>query len=255
MLLWLAVSGMKIACTTVFCFDVLTLDQFSMKKPLFTILVSTLIALAATNAQAVTVLYTGATGDATGGGNFGGLGMAPTESFESYTIGTTPASFVGGGFVQASSSDSNYAQPPGAGQFFSLPKTLSTVPQDAGPTYSTIWTPGVTSTKFGIYWGSPDASNTIEFLKADGSSLGSFSVPGTPTYGYNYASTYYVFDAGGQFSSVRFSSEVVAFEFDNLAVDNVSAVPEPGEWAMMLSGLGVVGLIARRRKAASKKQS
>jgi len=29
---------------------------------------------------------------------------------------------------------------------------------------------------------------------------------------------------------------------------NVAAVPEPGEWAMMLAGLGVVGLIAKRRR-------
>jgi hypothetical protein len=37
----------------------------------------------------------------------------------------------------------------------------------------------------------------------------------------------------------------------NVQLDNVTmamAVPEPGEWAMMLSGLAVVGAIARRRK-------
>ena len=35
-------------------------------------------------------------------------------------------------------------------------------------------------------------------------------------------------------------------------VDNVlvtSAIPEPGEWAMMIAGLGVVGLMVRRRRA------
>jgi hypothetical protein len=32
----------------------------------------------------------------------------------------------------------------------------------------------------------------------------------------------------------------------------VSAIPEPGEWAMMLSGLAVVGLMARRRRQSKQ---
>jgi hypothetical protein len=37
---------------------------------------------------------------------------------------------------------------------------------------------------------------------------------------------------------------------DNITVNEtlVAAIPEPGEWAMMLSGLAVVGAIARRRR-------
>jgi len=32
-------------------------------------------------------------------------------------------------------------------------------------------------------------------------------------------------------------------------IDNVTVVPEPGQWALMLAGLGVVGLVAKRRQA------
>jgi hypothetical protein len=38
---------------------------------------------------------------------------------------------------------------------------------------------------------------------------------------------------------------------DNIVVsdNSVAAIPEPGEWAMMLFGLGIVGTIAKRRRA------
>ena len=39
------------------------------------------------------------------------------------------------------------------------------------------------------------------------------------------------------------------FTLDDLTVNSVSAVPEPETYAMLLAGLGVMGAVARRRKA------
>jgi hypothetical protein len=46
------------------------------------------------------------------------------------------------------------------------------------------------------------------------------------------------------------------FYIDNVSVqlDNVSAVPEPGEWAMMLAGLAIVSGLAKRRKSKQLEQ-
>jgi hypothetical protein len=38
--------------------------------------------------------------------------------------------------------------------------------------------------------------------------------------------------------------------YDNITVNTVSAVPEPETYAMMLAGLGLMGTVVRRRKAA-----
>ena len=106
---------------------------------------------------------------------------------------------------------------------------------------------------FGLYWGSIDTYNTIEFFNGNtsvgaytGATLGlavnPFGDQGAP------ASNQYV-----TFSDLIFDRVVLgsiglnSFEFDN--VTSVAAVPEPATWAMMILGFLGVGLVAYRRKS------
>jgi hypothetical protein len=64
----------------------------------------------------------------------------------------------------------------------------------------------------------------------------------------------YSYVANGSPITLSFMSPVsnnsYGITLDNIVVTEtlVAAIPEPGEWAMMLSGLAVVGAIARRRR-------
>ena len=54
-------------------------------------------------------------------------------------------------------------------------------------------------------------------------------------------------EGGERIDSLTFRSRSNAFEIDDL---RVTAVPEPGSCALTLAGLGALGCVARRRKAA-----
>lgn len=102
----------------------------------------------------------------------------------------------------------------------------------------------------GFLWGSPDLYNTVTFW-SNGTQLASFNgsaaAPASQLGNAGFSS-YFNFYADGSdlITSVTFSSTGIAFETDNFAY-SVTAVPEPGSYAMMLAGLGLMGVIARRR--------
>lgn len=124
----------------------------------------------------------------------------------------------------------------------------------AGGTSTFSAAPGFYLTGFSFYMGSPDTFNKVTFNSANGATQvlsGTEIWGGTPagngdrSVGYR---VYYDFGSA-KISSITFQSSNDAFEFDGLA-GTLTAVPEPGTWALMIMGFGGAGAMIRRRKAA-----
>ena len=106
---------------------------------------------------------------------------------------------------------------------------------------------------FGFLFGSPDSFNQVNFYS--GSQLiGSLSGEQLVPYMSGNGNTSFYINAyagvGEVITLVMLDSGENAIETDNHAYTvAVSAVPEPETYAMMLGGLAMMGLIARRRKS------
>ena len=128
--------------------------------------------------------------------------------------------------------------------------------------FATLLTPALTSISF--YWGSMDSHNWLWVLGADRQPIHFIHMSTIPFDRVAYAA-----GGGGRnrrlqieagpgetIGGLRFWARGRSFEFDDFAATLVpaigpdgSGVPEPESWAMLLGGFGLVGAVARRRRA------
>ena len=104
-------------------------------------------------------------------------------------------------------------------------------------------------TYFGFLWGSPDPGtwnqltftlNNGQHVTYDGSVI-NLSNAWTNSAYFSVSAT-----AGTTITGVTLTASTPAFETADFSY--IAAVPEPESYAMLLAGLGLVGLIARRRR-------
>lgn len=195
-----------------------------------------LVVLAAATAQAVPVVSLSAAGQITSS-----VAGVTTIDFSS---GCGYASCVGNYQIVSGSASGLYAQPAGtSGPYLTVPNPVANG--------NALFTLGTQANYFGLFWGSIDNYNTISFYSA-GTLLAAYS--GTDIVGSVYdngdqvsanSNRYINFDFGGEtFDAVRLTSTNYAFESDNHSYR--ASVPEPGTLALL--GLGLVGMVAARRR-------
>ena len=214
------------------------------------ILASLLVASAAlgsTAANADAMLASG--GTATFNGGNGGLGAGETlfASFSPGSTGGVDPSMIYTGSVPGVAADPSVG---GMGDPF--------LALTAGQSATFNFAGGLT--ELGLDYGSADAYNFFTLMFSDGTSQtlngqniidfgtadGDQSAPRT-----NGRLTFFS-GAGPLISGLTLNSSSNSLEVDNIGV--ISAVPEPGTWAMMLLGFGGVGFAMRRRQRSPLSQ-
>jgi hypothetical protein len=159
-----------------------------------------------------------------------------------------PSSYTGEGWTLNKSVPGYAAAPAGD----TTPYLSVAFPESAGSETFTA-APGTSYNYFGLYWGSIDDYNSIEFFLGN-TSLGKFTGLNVIQTGtalgdqVSAGSNRYVnfwFRDELEFDRVVFNTTNFAFESDNHAY---ARVPEPGTFALMGAGFAAFAFMRRRRR-------
>ena len=160
--------------------------------------------------------------------------------FESVAVGSY-SSFTEGGVTFSLSSGNVTVSDDGNGQYVLAAPGTHFLDNRAGSDF--IFDLAAPVNYFGMQIGATNSPQTLSAYDSLNNLLGSVAIPDQVTnLPYPYTGFYALSFAGIDHVTLT------ANNFDWIVVDNVTAVPEPETYAMLLAGLGLLGFMAHRRK-------